>query len=410
MTLRRGFELAPIRFSDDVRRRLTAVDRLREVWASHPTRRPGQQEGEVQRRFFRRHMLELHALSGADPLPEATVRHLVAGGWESAEIDAATRERFRRTEEALLAMAEDCRAGQALTPDYLEYLARRLPAGGEPTSITEGFSDEIAAAATVDTHPIIRAAHLYVACERALMATAQAPPEQAPPWHWLLPWAVASFSLMRANYPPLVMDRRLAGAPHRPDAEEHLGVVVELFIGLQTAAMRGELSWTPTGPGRSAATGALGTTIHRRLLEHMRGCAASLTPVLREIDANARTAVGEGAGPEPPALRARLEAAAERALFLPGPECRWVELTATVAGTTVSLVVAVQDVGTPATGVLAVTADARHGEAGGGHDMLDLASTDCVTIIPADSADERQGDVVAFVDDTVSRTVEQLMA
>src|SRR5690606_2450751 len=66
----------------------------------------------------------------------------------------------------------------------------------------------------------------------------------------------------------------------------------------------------------------------------------------------------------------------------------------------VDLLVAVHDVGDPPSGALAVTA--------GPAEVLDAASTDCVTLLPGDSAHERWPAVEAFVDDAVSRALDRL--
>ncbi|NYE49658.1 hypothetical protein HDA32_004778 [Spinactinospora alkalitolerans] len=413
MNSRRGHELAPTRFPLDVQRRLAALDRLREIWADHQTRRPGHLWADDRRRLFRRHVLELRALAGQGGVASPAAARMAAQGWDAAEVDDALRERLRHEEQALVAMAADCRAGQPLTADYLGDLARTIPDFDEPVPAHQGTGEYLAEAAAVETHPVIRAAHLQLMCERALESAGQRTPAGPPLHHRPLPWAVASLSLMRSNYPPLIMDRRLA-APHdaarsRADEEARLAGLVCLLAELEIAALRGELSWAARASGQPPAnTAPLATAIHRRLLEHLRHGAGSLRLVLRELDPGARAAVDAGDIGDDERHRGRLDAAAERAMFSRGPGCWWVSLDLTVADAALRLLLAVQDVGTPATGVLAVTADARLLTDESAADVLDLACTDCVTLIPTDSAGERWPAVEEFADDAISRAVNSL--
>ncbi|GAB3208791.1 hypothetical protein GCM10027294_20690 [Marinactinospora endophytica] len=407
---RRGHDLAPTRFPDGVRRRLISLDRLREVWADHQARRPDHQWAGERRRFFRRHVLELRTLAGQAEVAAADAARLAALGWDSADIADDLRDRLRADEEALVSMAEECRSGQPLTPGYLDGLARKLPGSDGPDAPFEHTGEDLAEAAAVETHPLIRAAHLQLGCDRALRASSAPRPRALGPF----PWAVASLSLIRSHYPPLVMDHRLASLHEevlsRPSEEERLAGLVELFADLETAALRGELSWTARASSRPPAnTAPLAISLHRRLLEHLRAASASLRLVAREIDPDARVTVDAGDVCDDERYRERLDAAAERAMFTRGPGCWWASLEVRVDEGELRLLIAVQDVGAPATGVLAVTADGRLVSERGERDALDLASTDCVTLIPTDSAGERWPDVERFADDVVSRAVGALM-
>ncbi|MFC7327530.1 hypothetical protein [Marinactinospora rubrisoli] len=413
MNTPRGLDLALSRFPDNVRRRLAALDRLREIWAEHQTRRPRHRWAEDRRRFFRRHVVELRALAGLLDAKVARAERL-SRGWERLDVSPELRERLSQEEEALVRMASECTAGQPLTADYLEALAREIPDFDGPPSPTELAGASLAEAASVETHPVIRAAHIQLICETALEPAVTAGPAPGPPAHRRpLPWAMASLALMRSNYPPLVMDHRLAGQHERARFQagewERLVELTLLLADLETASLRGELSWSAQQRDQPPVnTAPLATAIQRRVVEHLRHQAASLALVLRELDSAARFAVSAGVPEGDPVLEERLDAAAERALFTRGPGCWWAALDLTVTDGTLRLLIAVQDVGNPATGVLAVTADALLRTAGSQGDALDLACTDCVTLIPTDGADERWPDVAEFVDDAVSQAVHSL--
>ncbi|RCV55688.1 hypothetical protein DEF28_05200 [Marinitenerispora sediminis] len=398
-----------------MRRRLAALDRLREIWAEHQTRRPRHRWAEDRRRFFRRHVVELRTLAGLLDAKVARAERL-SDGWDRLEITPELRERLRREEEALVEMASACTAGQPLTADYLTALALTIPDFDDPSFPVDQAAASLAEAAAVETHPVIRAAHIQLICE-AVLEPAPAPaagPALGPQPHQRpLPWAMASLALMRSNYPPLVMDHRLAEqhrrARFRASEQDRLVELTALLADLEIAALRGELSWSAQHRDQpSANTAPLATAMQRRIVEHLRRQANSLALVLRELDSSARFAVSAGATDDDAARRGRLDAAAERALFTRGPGCWWAALDLTVTDGTLRLLVAVQDVGAPATGVLAVTADAQLRTAGSQGDALDLACTDCVTLIPTDGADERWPDVAEFVDDVVSRAMHRL--
>ncbi|WP_026123719.1 hypothetical protein, partial [Nocardiopsis chromatogenes] len=229
-----------------------------------------------------------------------------------------------------------------------------------------------------------------------------------------LPWALASLSLMRSDHPPLAADRRIGArldaALAQTSPEARTAALAALFADLQTAALRARLSTPQRGrPDADAPppSALLASAVHRRLLVHLRRRTGPLSQVLRELapDASAEVEAADIAeGPR----RDRCEAAAERALFVPGPGCRWAALDLRAAGTAVELVVAVHDVGGPPTGALAVTASAVLDTPQGPEEVLDPACTDCVTLVPGDTAGDRWPCVEEFVDDAVSRTVDRL--
>ncbi|RNL81543.1 hypothetical protein EFW17_22185 [Halostreptopolyspora alba] len=395
-------DLAPERLPAPVRHRLDRLDRLRDIWVERRCNRVGVRGVPGRRALLRAHARELLTLAG-----------------QGTTIPGA-RERERRDEDALVRMVDDCHTGCRLSGSELTDLARTLPDPTATTPLSDPDGQRLADAAAVRTHPIVRAAHLYLTCqetlERAAAREPATPPLSPPSPHRPLPWAVATLTLLRSTYPPLVMDHRLADAYRaaiaRADARERLLAFVELLTDLQEAAMRGELSRggdlehpVPVAVAHSA--GSLSAALHRCVLERARTRGASFALVLHELDPDARvevTAGDIGTAPE----RGRCEAAAARALFRRGPGCRWTSLEVTTAETTLRLLLLVQDVGTPPTGVLAVTADAWLTTADRSMDVLDPACTDCVTLLPTDSLGDRRAEVTAFVDDTIARAIGRL--
>ncbi|CAM3540909.1 hypothetical protein NOGI109294_01535 [Nocardiopsis gilva] len=373
------------RFPGPVRRRLADLDRLRDVCADHYRHTPGERAYEILRRGLRRHLRELRVLAGRED---------------------AGPDRLRADEDILLEMAAECRSGECLTPAYLADLTRRAPDFGMPPDLPEDAGKVLAEAATVETHPLIRAAHLFLTCEGELWPDRPTPPPQHP-----LPWVLASLSLLRSNQPPLPMDRRLAGqlaaARSRPDPHERLIALIPIFADLMTAALRAEICRTPAATPPSHGPAPLAGALHRRIQEHLRRRGDSLALVLRELDPTTRATHNAGDVSEG-ALAKRCDDAATRALFERGPDCWWSSVEIAVADAVLRLLVVVQQVGTPANGVLAVTADGVLACPEGPVDVLDLACTDCVTLIPTDCADERWPAVESFVDDVASRAIDRL--
>ncbi|PSK97100.1 hypothetical protein CLV63_109103 [Murinocardiopsis flavida] len=416
----RDHGLSPLQFPADIRGRLVEVDRLREVWAARRRRRTDDERAEDQRRGFRRHIVELRAAAGLGAVPAPAARRAV---WSLADLgpgDSALRERLRAEEDALAAMAADCRAGQVLDAAYLTRLAASIPDFG--AAGPRGVGD-LAADTAVETHPLIRAAHLHVKCAEVLAAAG--PPADVsdgsgdsggaggvPARLRPLPWALGSLALIRSDYAPLIMDHRLAhrhaAALHLGDARLRLGAVVRLFTDLQTAALRADVSASaaahkPVQGGSTALAGA----VHRAIGDRLRRAADSTALVLRTLDGSARASVRAGTADDGD-TRERSDDAAERALFHRGPGCWWASLELAVSDAALRVLVAVQDVGSAVTGVLAVTADARLTTREGVGDALDLASTECVTLVPTDSAGERWPAIEVFVDDVLARAIERL--
>ncbi|GAA1757578.1 hypothetical protein GCM10009834_13870 [Streptomonospora arabica] len=475
-TRRRGRALAPESFPDAVRRRLGNLDRLREVWADN--RRYGDRTDDpaVNRRSARRRIEELRRL---------------------ADQDTAASDAIAAEEDAFLAVAQDCRSGVRLTPGYFEALARGAPDFGPPLPAPEGVGELLAEAAAVETHPVIRAAHLFATCTDAMMtgsarpaatgdSGAAAPDRPGPPAHLRpLPWWLASLSLIRSDLPPPAIDSRCpldlpsrsaaggampwpvaaGGTPAVPaptpdgapasalrasagTEDDRLTPLVLLLADLETAALRSELSRPSRVPtARRGESGRLAAAVHRRIVDHLRLRCAPLHLVLRELDPACRSVVssstggpafatpsdpagggpsGSGAAPSPagpaddsatatrtrtaavPATAERSRDSARRALFSPGANEWHASLDVDLADGVLRLTVFVQEVGSSATGVLAVTADGRLNAEDGAMDVLEPGCADCVTLVPTDAADDRWPEVEAFVDDVLSRSIGQL--
>ncbi len=390
-------DLAPERLPTPVRRTLARVDRLRDVWVEQQCNRAGVQRVPGRSAVLRAHARELLMLAGQE---------ITAPGW---------RQRALRDENALLHMAATCHTGDQLGTTEEADLPATL-ADSAATALSKPDRQQLAEATTVATHPIVRAAHVYLTCAALLDPSTGAAAENTPPAHRQLPWAMATRTLLRSTYAPLAMDHRIADAHTAAAAttneRERLLAFVGIFCDLQTVAMRAELSHAPNN--RPSATSLAHdsrpflSTLHRCVLERARTRSAPFAMVLREIDSTARVDVeagDTGVAPE----RGRCDAAAAQALFRSGPECRWVSLQVVTAEATLRLLLLVQDVGTPATGVLAVTADAWLTTADRSVDVLEQAPSDSVTLLPTDSLDDRRTEVESYVDDVVARAVGRLI-
>ncbi|GAB3457032.1 hypothetical protein GCM10027570_39150 [Streptomonospora sediminis] len=507
-TRQRGRTLGPERFSDTVRRRLANLDRLREVWTERRCYGRSGNDPAVDRASARWRVETLRLLAGADNRPAETL---------AAE------------EDAFLAMAADCRSGVRLTPEYFEALAHGVPDFAPPLPAPSGIGEVLAEAAAVETHPVIRAAHLFLTCSDALESGPAGNPgadpvngtpadTDGPPPHLRpLPWWLAALSLMRSDLPPPAIDRRcppapeptapapppppgVAAPPGEPApspvgppsaatvpapraADDRLTAFVLQLADLEAAALRWELSRPTRNPATARKDrGRLAAAVHRRIVEHLRVRCASLRLVLRELDPGSRAVVssstggpaftppggedrvpggsssrgffggttepgGTGATPETspssaaapssgrtadeptgdsatatttkpargpardavaPSPGERRDTAAQRALFTPGANEWQAALDVDLADGVLQLLVFVQEVGSAATGVLAVTADGRMTTDEGATDVLEPGCADCVTLVPTDGADDRWPEVEAFVDDVLSRSVGQL--
>lgn len=377
----------------DTSHELAKLDRLRDVWAEHRRPHPPGRPDEARHALFQRHARELRALAGYTAPPV---------------------EQLHADEEALATTAADCRAVQELTPTYLHLLAQRFPGFDRPAPWSPETGDRIAAAARLEAAPVVRAAHVFLACAAEL---APATPEQdrpGPPQHWRhpLPWALASLSLLRSNYPPPALDHRLTSELHDAasgtDHTRRVSGLVPVLARMEAAALRNELSYSvPGSKYRPPRTEPLAAAVHRRIQEHVTSRSGSLALVLRELDATSRIASDAGSTGEAHG-NLRCDDVAARALVSRGPICRWVSVDLTMADGAVQILVAVQDVGTPATGVLAVTAGAWLSAGGSETDILDLACTECVTLGPTDTAGERWPDVERFVDTVMDTTVDRI--
>lgn len=405
-----GLDTAPDRLPHDLRVRLVDLDRLREVWTDNQRRRPHHQWTAHRIRMIRRHILELHTLREDLRLPPRTAERLVNHGFHSDDsLDQTARERLDEEEQTLTSLVEACRTGDGLTPSSLAEAARSLTGLSSP-----GLGDRLAGclveATTVWTHPVVRAALVYLCTEQALL---EAGGREAPPGTDPLPWAMASLALLRANHPPLIADHRpvLVGLSREraPQPQERLVQLVRLFAELQVAVMRGELSWAAADVGGSVEHGrALARAVHRRLLEYLRRRAPALAMLLRELDPATRVRVTSGDTADVGEHRSRMDLAADRALLARGGPSWWVCLEAHCTDSTLRLLLTVQEVGSPATGVLAVTADALVVSPRGVEEALDPAPTDCVTLLSSDSVDERWPEVAALADEAVSYAVSRL--
>ncbi|MDA2805990.1 hypothetical protein [Nocardiopsis suaedae] len=374
-----------------LRRSLGRLDRLHAL--SQQRCRTGPREGgDGLRRAVERHVRELRALAGQ---PGSPARR---------GLDA----------DSLCAVAAEPPSGSPLTADRLAELARRIPDFDPPAPAPPiGGAADAAQAAAAETHPVVRAALLFQRTAEALgrrleeTGTGPGPAPHLRP----LPWALASLSLMRSDHPPLAADRRigarLAAALAHPSPGARTAALAALFADLQTAALRARLSTPLRGRHDAPPSALLASAVHRRVLVHLRHRTGPLSQVLRELDPEASVGVEAADIAEGP-RRDRCEAAAERALFVTGPGCRWAALGLRAAGARVELVVAVHDVGGPPTGALAVTASAVLDTPQGPEEVLDPACTDCVTLVPGDTAGDRWPCVEELIDDAVSRTVDRL--
>ncbi|MBB5432864.1 hypothetical protein [Nocardiopsis composta] len=374
MDSRSGLRPAP-RAPTGLDRRLNVLDRLHRLWCERHRNRTAEDGGEALRPVFERHVRELRALAGRP------------GSASRSGLDA----------DALCALADEDRSGR-LTAGHLGALARRIPDFDPPLPGPERVAGAAEAVAASEDHPVLRAARLFLETSRAMGGGEPPAPHLRP-----LPWALASLSLLRAGYPPLVADRRIGSRLDEALAAlEPLGPLAAIAADLITAELRARLSGPAGGPpphGEPPLAGPLAAAMHRRIHRHLRHRTGPIGLVLREVEPGARVSVSAADTADGP-VRERCAAAAERALFTPGPECRWVRLELRAAERGVDLLVAVHDVGDPPSGALAVTA--------GPAEVLDAASTDCVTLLPGDSADERWPAVEAFVDDAVSRALDRL--
>lgn len=352
---------------ESTRRRLSALDRLHRIWSIRQSHRPEHGWAEERRQFLRHHCAELHAL--ADDAP---------GG---PELPPAGQ-----LEASLAGPAESARFGQPLDADYIRGLALTLsPPPADPV-LPPRAAEALANTATRPIHPVARAALLLRGAARELGSSIHP-----------LPWALASFALIRANYAPLAADRHLAGRYRSALARDTPWDLVELCADAEAVALRCELSW-PAPHAEPNTSTALAAVMQNRIAGALRGTAG--LDRLPPIPSTGSTATGD-----PGDWESLLQDAARRALCTSNQEWLWVAVRVPAAERTGRIVFAIQDVGNPPTGVLVVTAAAELEGLRSPADPLELAAADAVTLLPTDTADERWPEVCALIEWVVSRAM-----
>ena len=361
---------------DHVREDLRDIDRLRETWALN--RIPRSERGAARRGLARRRSRELD------------------GDGALAELVAATS-----SEEM---------SGNPITPTYVTELARRTaePPKGDPgpapaPPLGARDAERLAEAATLPTHPVVRAAHTYLTCVEVLRESDPPTGAGGPPT-WVLPWLLTSLVLQRADFPPLLSPPSGIG----PKGRERFPETVRRFARLVEEALRVELSWTSRGEHRQHVTvPPLAAAVRRRILEHLRSRRDSVLPILRSLDPGTRATVHTGGSAEATAKRPD-RGPATRCLLSPDAAHWWSALELTVGTSSLTLYVVVQEVGHSGTGVLAVTVDARLTTPEGVRDALLMERADDVTVMPNDCVADRWPRVRELVDEAVARVMDQL--
>ncbi|GAB3732936.1 hypothetical protein [Nocardiopsis nanhaiensis] len=368
-------------FPGRVREDLRDVDRLRAVWAKQRQGQPLDVHGAARRALTHERVrewgggAELTELLLADPSVSEplTAQHI-------AELAGASAE-----------LPEDYPLRPAVAPLSLEH------------------AGVLARAAAIPAHPVVRAAHTYAECARLMAEPDEDEPNESDPPR-ALPWVLASRVLQRADFPPLLLDRRMP--PPEPcskqDPADQLATLVSHLARLVTGALRGELGWSAeSGPGPSVPVPPLAAVTRRRVLEYVRSRRDPVALILRALDpeASATVSSGDDSGPVAGPPRPR---PAEPALLTPGAAHWWTCLELVVGEASLCLYVVVQDVGSPPSGVLAVTADACLATPDGVRDALEMPRTDSVTVMPTDCVDDRWPQVRDLVDEAVSRSMNEL--
>ncbi|WP_017604620.1 hypothetical protein [Nocardiopsis alkaliphila] len=362
---------------DPVRTELTDVDRLRVIWA---------EQRQAQARWAR-----------------------------SAARRALTHDRIRTwgggSELAELWSAEPTEIGPPLTEDHLLELAERTaelsPESRRPrTPLRSEHARALLEVMNLPVHPVVRAAHTYTECARILDELGggcRETPEEGPPW--FLPWVLASQVLQRADHPPLSPDPHTPPPepPFGPGPEEHFAELVSHFARLVTEALRGELGRSfETAPATERPAPPLAAVTRRRVLDYVRSRSTSVALILRALDPHAEATVTSGDGSRDQA------AIPPRFLLTPGTSHWWIRLDLVVGEASLSLYVVIQDVGSPPSGVLAVTAEARLTTPAGVRETLRMSGSDSVTVMPSDCVDDRWPQVRELVDEALSRSMNEL--
>lgn len=374
-----AWETLPERVREDLR----DVDRLRAVWADQRQDHPLDVRGAARRELT---LDRVREWGGGPVLTEL----LLAGSSVS---------------------------GEPMTGPHIAALAGRvaeLPAGERRalrplrTALSTEHTLDLARAAVVPAHPVVRAAHTYAECVRVLTeASGEEPGGSGPPW--ALPWVLASRTLQRAGFPPLLLDPRTP--PPAPctkrDPEERLAPLVSHMARLVTGALRGELGWSPGAePAVRAPVPPLSAVTRRRVLDYVRSRRDPVALILRALDPAASATVSSGDGGA--ATGGRGTGPLDRTLFTPGAAHWWTCLELVVDDASLALYVVVQDVGSPPSGVLAVTATARLVTPEGVREALEMSGADSVTVMPTDCVDDRWPQVRELVDEAVSRSMNEL--
>ncbi|GAA1083141.1 hypothetical protein [Nocardiopsis metallicus] len=377
-----------------VRVDLRDVDSLRAVWTRQRQDQPLDVRGAARRELTRERVREWGAdpgltdllLTGSSVSGEPmTGPHIAALAGRVAELSAVGIP-----EPALGRPSEGVSVARALRPLRIV--------------LSSAHADDLARAATVPAHPVVRAAHTYAECARVLAEAAGEEPTGAGPSGahgppGALPWVLASQVLQRADFPPLLLD---PGAPPPDpctggDRGERLAILVAHFARLVTGALRGELgrSRTEVPPAQSPVPPLTAVT-RRRVLEYVRSRREPVALILRALAPWASATVTSGDG-------------VDGADTGEGCSSRWWTCLELVAGeVSLALYVIVQDVGSPPCGVLAVTANARLVTPEGVRQTLEMSRSDSVTVMPTDCVDDRWPQVRDLVDEAVSRSMNEL--
>src|SRR5690606_26988340 len=157
---------------------------------------------------------------------------------------------------------------------------------------------------------------------------------------------------------------------------------------LVTGALRGELGRNPGArPAAGTPVPPLTAVTRRRVLDYVRSRRDPVALILRALDPGASATVSSGDGGAATA-RSGTEPL-DRALFTPGAAHWWTCLELVVGDASLMLYVLVQDVGSPPSGVLAVTANASLVTPEGVRETLEMSRSDSVTVMPTDCVDDR---------------------
>jgi Fic family protein len=266
--------------------------------------------------------------------------------------------------------------------------------------------------------------------------------------------ALVLLVLLRKDYAPLVVDRRRRDEYLRALDLANAGdlaPLVRLFAGMEIVALRSELTLPTVTPGAAPPDGAVGVAqayvdrlralretdfaklavdsatlaseVSTRIAAHVQNLGDQLQQTFAEIDPEARARVYSAAPPDERAKYwfAQLVRAARQVDFYTNltEGTWWTRLHLTVLGQTMRYIAAVQKVGHGETGVLAVTVFAERllprSEASNTDDeprpipeqLLTLSSSDSVTLVHTDTAEERWQEVAELIDRTLAAALDE---